>query len=201
MSTGFQREIHVALSDLQLQKNITAATDRFSQKRREVVEHPDVNFVVVATPDTLHHEAVMACAKAGKHLLCEKPVAATVRHAAEMWHAYRDAGSLAHFVPFWTRGADIFQEARRIVQSGRLGKIRGAIYRWHNPRPAHMPLTWRDDANVSAGGSIADVGSHAYDAVCWLLNDRAERVLVHAETITPPSRTSLPSNNPGFAAE
>ena len=39
---------------------------------REVVEHPDVNLVIVATPDALHHEAVMACAAAGKHLLCEK---------------------------------------------------------------------------------------------------------------------------------
>jgi predicted dehydrogenase len=41
---------------------------------REVVAHPDVNLVIAATPDALHHEAVMACAAAGKHVLCEKPV-------------------------------------------------------------------------------------------------------------------------------
>ncbi|HIM68122.1 MAG TPA: Gfo/Idh/MocA family oxidoreductase, partial [Verrucomicrobia bacterium] len=69
---------------------------------REVAQHPDVNFVVVATPDALHHEAVMACADAGKHLLCEKPVGVNAAEAYEMWAAYRDAG-LAHYVPFWTR--------------------------------------------------------------------------------------------------
>ena len=48
-----------------------------------------------------------------------------------------------------------------------------------------MPFTWRDDATLSAGGSIADVGSHVYDAVCWMLGDEARRVLVHADVITP----------------
>ncbi|NIP92300.1 MAG: Gfo/Idh/MocA family oxidoreductase, partial [Akkermansiaceae bacterium] len=71
---------------------------------REVVEHPEVNFVIVATPDALHHEAVLACAKHGKHLLCEKPVGMNAAEAGEMWKLYRDADPpLAHYVPFWTR--------------------------------------------------------------------------------------------------
>ena len=45
-----------------------------TQDWREVVGHPDVNFIIVGTPDALHHEAVVACARHGKHLLCEKPV-------------------------------------------------------------------------------------------------------------------------------
>ena len=48
-----------------------------------------------------------------------------------------------------------------------------------------MPLTWRDDASLSAAGSIADVGSHAYDTVRWILDENATKVLTHAETITP----------------
>ena len=153
---------------------------------REIVNHPDINFVVVATPDALHHEAVMACAEAGKHVLCEKPIGKNAGEAAEMWQAYRNEQSLAHFVPFWTRYIGIFRTAREIVESGRLGEIRGVVYRSHNPRPANMPLTWRDDAELSAGGSIADVGSHAYDTVRWMLGEDATRVLVHADTITPP---------------
>jgi predicted dehydrogenase len=54
-----------------------------------------------------------------------------------------------------------------------------------NPRPPAMPITWRDDATLSAGGSIADVGSHSYDTVRWLLGIEAKRVLVHADVITP----------------
>ena len=57
--------------------------------------------MLVATPDALHHEIVMACATRRKHVFCEKPVGVNVRQAREMWTAYRDAG-LAHYVPFWT---------------------------------------------------------------------------------------------------
>ena len=160
--------------------------DLITDDWRAVVQHPEVDFVVVATPDALHREAVLACAAAGKHVLCEKPVGLNVREAHSMWSAYRDAPErLAHFVPFWTRYVDIFQRAREIVDEGTLGEVRGVVYRWHNPRPAAMPLTWRDDPGLSAGGSIADVGSHAYDTVRWLLGDEARRVLAHADTISP----------------
>lgn len=151
---------------------------------RQVVEHPGVNLVVVATPDAMHYEAVMACASAGKHVVCEKPVGMNATEAVDMWRVYRDA-HLAHFVPFWTRYAPIFVRAREIVKRGTLGEIKGVVYRWHNPRPAGMPFTWRDDAVLSAAGSLADVGSHAYDTLRWLLGDEAERVLVHADVITP----------------
>ena len=153
---------------------------------REVIEHPEVNFVIVATPDALHHEAVMVAAEAGKHLLCEKPTGMNAKEAFEMWAAYRDSKEkLVHFVPYWTRYIDIFARAKEIVKSGVLGEIRGIIYRWLNPRPPTMPLTWRDDANLSAGGSIADVGSHSYDTIRWLLGLEAKRVLAHADVITP----------------
>ena len=101
---------------------------------REVVTHPEVNMVIVATPDALHHEAVMACAKQGKHMLCEKPVGMNAAEAEEMWHAFRDhEPRLGHFVPFWTRYVEVFAKAKEIVASGRLGEIRQTVFRWHNP--------------------------------------------------------------------
>lgn len=151
---------------------------------RQVVEHPEVNLVVVATPDALHHESVMACAAAGKHVVCEKPVGMNVRQAHEMWTSVRDAG-LGHFVPFWTRYVPVFVRAREVVRQGTLGEVKAVIYRWHNPRPVAMPFTWRDDAALSAAGSVADVGSHAYDTLRWLLGLEAVRVLTHADVLTP----------------
>ena len=153
---------------------------------REVVEHPDVNFVVVGTPDALHHEAVVACAAQGKHLLCEKPVGMNAAEAEEMWGLYREAQPvLAHFVPFWTRMVGVFETARDIVASGELGEIVSTVFRWQNPRPAAMPLTWRDDPGLSSAGTIADVGSHAYDVVRWIIGAEAASVLAHGETLTP----------------
>lgn len=151
---------------------------------RQVVEHPGVNVVLVATPDVLHHEAVMACAAAGKHVVCEKPAGMNEAEALEMWTAVRDR-RLGHFVPFWTRYVPVYRRAREIVKSGTLGTIRAVVFRWHNPRPIAMPFTWRDDASVSAAGSVADVGSHMYDTLRWLLGKSAVRVLAHADVISP----------------
>ena len=152
---------------------------------REVIDHPDVNLVIVATPDALHHEAVMACAEAEKHLFCEKPIGINAVEARAMRDAYVKKPHLCHYVPFWTRYVDVFARARDIVKRGDLGEIKVVFYRWYNPRPAAMPLTWRDDPNLSAAGSIADVGSHAYDTVRWILGEEAIKVLAHSDTITP----------------
>ena len=152
---------------------------------RQVVAHPDVNLVIVATPDSLHYEAVLECAKRRKHVFCEKPVSMNVGDSHQMWLACRDAG-VGHYVPFWTRYVPAFGRAKEIIQEGQLGDIRAVIYRWQNPRPAAMPFTWRDDASLSAAGSIADVGSHAYDTMRWILGEDAVRVLAHADVITPP---------------
>ena len=166
---------------------------------RKVVDSPAVDLLMVATPDRLHHEAVMAGISAGKHIFCEKPVGADSRQAYEMWRACREAG-LAHYVPFWSRYMAPFLRAREIVQAGILGEIKVIMYRWHNPRPASMPFTWRDDASLSAAGSIADVGSHAYDSVRWIVGAEATRVLAHAGVITPP-KPDLGNVNLGEALE
>jgi predicted dehydrogenase len=155
-----------------------------SEDWRDIVEHPQVDLVVVASPDRLHYEMVMTCAAAGKHVVCEKPVAMNAAEAQAMWLAYRDR-RLGHFVPFWTRYVPIFGRARQLVQQGLLGDIKLLVYRWHNPRPPDMPFTWRDDAEISAAGSLADVGSHACDTLCWLLDQQPLRVLAHAGILTP----------------
>ena len=168
---------------------------------REVIAHPDVNFVIVATPDALHYEAMMECAASGKHVLCEKPLGINAREAREMRDAYALLNpARAHFVPFWTRYIDVFARAREVYQEGRIGEARGVIYRWFNPRPASMPFTWRDDAALSAAGSIADVGSHAYDMIRWVLQKDAVRVLTHGDTITP-TKANLGEVNLGEALD
>ena len=196
IGTQYRREIREATADATIVALCARRRDRLevaakedgagfiTHDWREVVEHPDVDFVLVATPDALHHEAVMACAKQRKHVLCEKPLGMNAQQAYEIWAAYRDAG-LGHYVPFWTRYFEVFSRARRILAKGTLGEVKIVIYRWLNPRPAAMPFTWRDNADLSAGGTIADVGSHVYDTVRWIIGEEARRVLTHADVITP----------------
>lgn len=169
------------LEEAQVEDNAILITDDW----QEVVEHPDVNLVLVLTPDALHYEPALACARLGKHILCEKPVGTTSGQAEEIWQAFHES-RLAHFVPFWTRYLPVFCEAKELVSSGILGEIRVAIYRWHNPRPISMPYTWRDNAQLSTAGSLADVGSHAYDTLRWILGSEATRVLAHSAVVMPP---------------
>lgn len=150
-----------------------------------VVEHADVDLVLVLTPDALHYEPVIECAARGKHVVCEKPVGIDAHQAYTMWEAADKAG-IFHFVPYWTRFHPLFLRARQYVDEGRLGAIQGVVYRWHNPRPNNIPFTWRDNAQLSAAGSIADVGSHAYDMIRFILREEAERVVAYADTVTPP---------------
>ena len=169
----------------------------FTADWREAIGQEGVNLVLVCTPDALHHEAVMACAEAGLHVVCEKPIGVNAAEAGQMWNAYSESG-LGHFVPLWTRYVDVFRKAREIYESGALGEVRAFVYRWHNPRPASMPLTWRDDATLSSAGTIADVGSHAYDAVRWILGEEAKRVQTHADVVSPP-KSDLGAINLGEA--
>ena len=152
---------------------------------RAVVEHPEVDLVVVLTPDRLHREPALAAAAAGKHLFCDKPVGADVGEAYEIWRAYRDSG-LGHYVPYWTRYEPKFRRAKELLAGGELGELKVVVYRWHNPRPPSIPFTWRDDAALSTAGSIADVGSHAYDTVRWLIGSEAKRVVAQAGVLAPP---------------
>ena len=152
---------------------------------RQVVGHPEVDLVVVTTPDRLHREPALAAAAAGKHLFCDKPVGADVGEAYEIWCAYRDSG-LAHYVPYWTRYEPKFRRVKELLDAGTLGEPKVIVYRWHNPRPAGIPFTWRDDASLSTAGSVADVGSHAYDAVRWLIGSEARRVVTQAGVLSPP---------------
>ncbi len=82
------------LEAAQQEDNASLITDDW----RKVVTHPDVNLILILTPDALHYEAAMECAKQGKHLLCEKPVGLNANEAREIQEAYRES-SLAHYVP------------------------------------------------------------------------------------------------------
>ena len=196
IGTPYRREIQaspdariVALCARRRERLETAAKETGARLAthdwREVVDDPHVNLVLVLTPDALHYEPVLAAAEQRKHVFCEKPVGKNVRQAYAMWKAVDDQG-LLHYVPFWTRYVPVFRLARQLVAEGRLGAVRSVIYRWHNPRPLAMPFTWRDDAELSSAGSIADVGSHAYDTLRFILGEEAKRVLAHAQTIMPP---------------
>ncbi len=139
--------------------------------RDEMMADPDVDAVYVATPNATHKEFVLAAARAGKHVLCEKPFAMTVADAREMTQACRQAGVVLR-IAHQLRMEEIVIRARDIVRSGRLGRIAALSIE----RASGMPprTTWRRDFHQS--GVVFDVGVHLIDKVHWITGQRFAEV-------------------------
>jgi len=132
-----------------------------------MLKDPDVNALYIALPNAMHYEAVIAAAKAGKNILCEKPFAMKVEHAREMVAACRDAGVVLRIAHQIRLDAAIVR-AREIVRSGRLGRLAEVSLERGSANPARK--TWRLDNSQS--GVIFDVGVHLLDLIQWVTGQR-----------------------------
>ncbi len=121
----------------------------------------DIQAVYIATPAVLHYDQVIACAKAGKNVLCEKPLAMTIEEAEKMIAFCEDAGVLLGS-GFMMRFHTQHQKALEMLQQGKLGTPvlgRAQLSCWYPP----MEGAWRQDPATGGGGSLMDMGSHCID--------------------------------------
>ncbi len=151
-----------------------AARARFGWQRAEtdwqrVVEDPDIDVVDVCSPGSSHVEVAIAALEAGKHVLCEKPLANTVAEAEAMVAAAESAAErgVRSMVGFSYRRVPALAFARQLVQAGRIGDVRQAraLYLQDWLTDADGPMTWRLDAALAGSGSLGDIGAHAVDLV------------------------------------
>ncbi len=152
---------------------------------RDVVRHPDVHLVSIATPPHLHREMTLAALEAGKAVLCEKPTALDASEAEAMWRAAQGRGVLA-LMDHELRFLPARQRLRELVRSGELGALRHARvhYRSGNRADASRPWDWWSDAG-QGGGVLGALGSHAVDALRFLLGREPTEVLGALATHTP----------------
>ena len=147
----------------------------WTHRWQDVVADPAIDVVAIATPGNTHCEIAAAAAGAGKHVICEKPLALNGEQAARMCEAAEKAG-VKHMVNFNYRRVPAVQLARQLIQQGRLGDIRyfqGAYWQDWCVDPG-FPRVWRFDKNASGAGCMADNGSHLIDLAHLLVGDIAE---------------------------
>lgn len=148
---------------------------RWTHSWREVVADPEIDVVVIATPGNTHCEIAIAAAEAGRHVICEKPLALDAEQAARMCQAVERAG-VKHLVNFNYRRVPAVQLARQLIEQGRLGEIyyfRGTYWQdW--PLDPAFPFVWRFDRAIAGAGSMADKGSHLVDLALFLVGDIVE---------------------------
>jgi predicted dehydrogenase len=140
---------------------------------------PELNAIFVCTPHHLHTEHVLAAIRAGKHVLCEKPLTITTDDGAELVESARQAG-LVLGVAYYRRFYPVLERLRAIVEGGQIGTVTTAqmVCRAHSipKRPADSTTstrTWRTVSTTAGGGCLTDTGSHRLDLLFWLLGDAA----------------------------
>ncbi|MEV0636739.1 Gfo/Idh/MocA family oxidoreductase [Streptomyces sp. NPDC050619] len=170
---------------------VRAAADRHGWATAEtdwraLVERDDIDLVDICTPGDSHAEIALAALAAGKHVLCEKPLANTVEEAETMTSAAEAAygrGQLA-MVGFNYRRVPATTLARNMVAEGRLGRLRHVrvtyLQDWLvDPR---FPLTWRLRKEQAGSGSLGDLGAHIVDLAQYLAGERLAGVSALTET-------------------
>ncbi|MFF9761774.1 Gfo/Idh/MocA family protein [Streptomyces caelestis] len=170
---------------------VRAAADRHGWAETEtdwraLVERDDVDLVDVCTPGDSHAEIALAALAAGKHVLCEKPLANTVAEAEAMARAAEEArarGQLA-MVGFNYRRVPATALARRMVAEGRIGALRHVrvVYLQDWLVDPQFPLTWRLRREQAGSGSLGDLGAHIVDLAQYLAGERLAGVSALTET-------------------
>ncbi len=138
---------------------------------RDLLARDDIAAVSVATPDFAHREIAVAAAKAGKHLLVEKPLATTVADADAIVRAADEAG-VKLMVDFHNRANPAFVTARQAARDGELGELKYLYVRLSNTTwvPTQM-FAWAGQSSA-----LWFLASHTLDLACWLLADTPKRV-------------------------
>jgi predicted dehydrogenase len=157
---------------------------------REVVERADVDVVDVCTPPGTHAEISMAAARAGKAVICEKPLATTYAEAATAAGAVRSAGVL-NAVGFNYRRLPAVSLMKRMIDEGAVGTVQLVRATWLSDEfvDRTIPFDWRFD-RAMGGTTIADLGSHLIDLALWMAGPVAE-VSGQSETFVK-SRSNRP---------
>jgi predicted dehydrogenase len=150
---------------------------------RALVADPDVDVVVVCTPNHLHREMALAAIEARKHVSCEKPLALSTDDARAMALAADRAG-LCHLVGFNYACNPLLQTARELVTSGEIGEPIGFHGRYFEDYLADpgLPFTWRCERALAGSGALADLGTHLVNLAHVLLGDLG-RVMARLSTV------------------
>src|SRR4051794_26368018 len=168
---------------------------------RKLIARDDVELVDVCTPGDSHAEIAIAALQAGKHVLCEKPLANTVEEAEAMVAAADAARAtgVRSMVAFNYRRVPAIALARRLVADGRLGTIRHvrAVYLQDWIVDPEFPLVWRLQRDKAGSGALGDIGAHIVDLAQYVLGDVLMGVSAVTETFV---RTRpLPSASSGLS--
>lgn len=152
---------------------------------KKLIERKDIDIVDVCAPNFLHKDMVIAAAKAGKMICCEKPLAMNLAEAEEMADAVEKAG-VANMVSFNYRRVPAISLFKQIIDEGRVGRpfhyraTYNQDYTISEKVPSGGPGLWRLSAKVAGSGVTGDLLAHSIDTAEWL-NGPIQKVTAYTE--------------------
>jgi predicted dehydrogenase len=152
---------------------------------RAAIDRDDIDVVDIVTPGGSHAEIAIAALEAGKHVLCEKPLANTLAEAEAMAEAAARAGKHVYaMVGFTYRRVPAAAFARELVGSGAIGEVRQvrATYLQDWLVDPDAPLTWRLTKDLAGSGALGDLGAHAVDLAQFITGQKVTGVSGMMET-------------------
>jgi predicted dehydrogenase len=142
---------------------------------REVINSPEIDIVDINTPNDSHAEIAIAAAKAGKQVLCEKPLALTVKQCEAMVAAAKKA-KIVNMVCHNYRRIPAIAQAKKMIEEGAIGKMFHYYARYSQDWivDPDFPLVWRLQKGVSGSGTHGDINAHIIDLGRYLVGEFAE---------------------------
>ena len=157
------------------------------QSLDELLAAADVDAVSVCTSNATHAEVTIAALKAGKHVLCEKPMAITLEECEQMVAAANEAGAKL-MIDQNQRFAKAHQRAKELLDAGRVGRVLTFRTTFGHGGPETWSVdpgtgSWFFDPKRASMGAMADLGVHKTDLVQWLLGQTVVATTAHVTTL------------------
>ena len=139
---------------------------------KKMIARSDIDLVDICTSNATHEPIAVAAAKAGKHILCEKPIARKAMEAKRMMEAARDAG-VVNMVAFNYRRVPALALAKKMIDEGRIGRVFhfNAVYYQDWLVDPNFPYVWRNDVKESGSGAHGDMNAHIVDLARFLVGE------------------------------
>ncbi|MGC4797067.1 Gfo/Idh/MocA family protein [Micromonospora saelicesensis] len=180
----------------------TLGWDAYTTDWRDLINRDDIDVVDICTPGDSHAEIALAALAAGKHVLCEKPLANSVEEARAMTAAadVARAAGVRSMCGFNYRRVPAVTMMRQLVADGRLGVIRHvrATYLQDWIVDPQFPLVWRLQKDRAGSGALGDIGAHIIDLTQFVTGQRISGVSAVTETFV--KERPLPAESSGLAA-
>ncbi len=156
---------------------------------REARLKSGIEAVSIVTPNHVHYAAAREFLKRGIHVICDKPLTSTLADAKKLVKAAESANALFILTHNYT-GYPMVRQAREMVANGDIGKIRVVQVEypqdWLTEQQDFKQAEWRTDPERSgAGGSIGDIGTHAYNIACFVIGLKAESLAADLQAFVP----------------